>query len=64
MGGFSGGNRESNPLGEKSLLGVSGPQNIKWASLRENLSLGFPTKGDSSQSSQLQRLAIKLKFCL
>ena len=28
-----------------------------------NLSLGFPTKGDSNHSPQLQRLARKLKFC-
>ena len=35
-----------------------------WASLRENLSAGFPTKQDSNQSNQLQRLARKLKFCL
>ena len=30
-----------------------------WASLRENLSLGFPTKQVSNQSPQLQRLARK-----
>ena len=35
-----------------------------WASLRENLSAGFPTKGTSNQSPQLQRLARKLKFSL
>ena len=28
------------------------------------LSLGFPKKGDSNHSAQLQRLARKLKFCL
>ena len=33
-----------------------------WASLRENLSLGFPTKRVSNQSPQLQRLARILKF--
>ena len=30
----------------------------------KNLSLGFPTKQDSNQSSTLQRLARKLKFHL
>ena len=35
-----------------------------WASSRENLSSGFPTKRDSNQPPQLQRLAIKLKFHL
>ena len=35
-----------------------------WAPLRENLSLGFPTKQVSNQSPQLQRLARKFKFYL
>ena len=35
---------------------------IMWASSPETLSLGFPTKQVSNQSSQLQRLARKLKF--
>ena len=35
-----------------------------WASLRENLFLGSPTKCDSTQSTWLQRLARKSKFCL
>ena len=35
-----------------------------WSSSRENLSSGFLTKRDSNQSSQLQRLARKLKFRL
>ena len=35
-----------------------------WASSRENLSSGFPTKRDSNQSPQLQRLARKKKFHL
>ena len=35
-----------------------------WASTRQNLSLGFPTKRDSNQSPQLQRLARKSKFRL
>ena len=35
-----------------------------WASSRENLSSGFPTKQVSNQSPQLQRLARKLKFHL
>ena len=35
---------------------------IVWASSRENLSSGFPTKRASNQSLQLQRLARKLKF--
>ena len=34
------------------------------ASSRENLSSGFLTKGDSSQSSQLQRLDRKERVCL
>ena len=34
------------------------------ASSQENLSSGFPKKGDSNHSPQLQRLARKLKFCL
>ena len=37
---------------------------INWASSRENLSSGCPTKPVSNQSPQLQRLARKLKFCL
>ena len=36
--------------------------NPKWASTRENSSLGFPTKRVSNQSPQLQRLARELKF--
>ena len=39
-----------------------GLKHIIWASLRQNLSLGFPLKGVSNQSPQLQRLARKLKF--
>ena len=35
---------------------------IIWASTRQNLSSGFPTKGDSNQSPRLQRLARKLTF--
>ena len=35
-----------------------------WASSRENLSSGFPTKRVSNQSPQLQRLARKFKFHL
>ena len=35
-----------------------------WASVQENLSLGFPLKLDSNHSPQLQRLARILKFCL
>ena len=35
---------------------------IIWASSRENLSSGFPTKQVSNQSPQLQRLARQLKF--
>ena len=35
-----------------------------WASTRQNLSFGFPTKRDSNQSTQLQRLARKLKLRL
>ena len=36
----------------------------KWASSRQNLSSGFPTKQDSSQSHQLQRLARKMELCM
>ena len=39
-------------------------RNRIWASSRENLSSGFPTKRVSNQSPQLQRLARKLKFYL
>ena len=39
-------------------------KHYNWASLQENMSLGFPTKRVSKQSPQLQRLAIKLKFHL
>ena len=35
---------------------------FKWASSRQNLSSGFPTKRVSSQSPQLQRLARKNKI--
>ena len=34
---------------------------IIWASSRQNLSSGFPTKSDQNQTPQLQRLARKLK---
>ena len=34
----------------------------KWATSQQNLSSGFPSKQDSNQSPQLQRLARKLKF--
>ena len=37
---------------------------VIWASSRQNLSSGFPTKQVSNHSSQLQRLAKKLKFHL
>ena len=37
---------------------------ITWASLRQNLSSGFPTKRVSNQSPQVQGLARKLKFHL
>ena len=33
---------------------------VIWAAIRENLSSGFPTKRDSNQSPQLQRLASML----
>ena len=39
-------------------------EGINWASSRENLSSGFPTKRVSKQFPQLQRLARKLKFHL
>ena len=35
-----------------------------WASSRQNLSSGFPSKRDSNRSPQLQRLARISKFCL
>ena len=37
---------------------------IMWASSREDLSSGFPRKRVTNQSSQLQRLAGRLKFHL
>ena len=37
---------------------------VKCASSRQNLFSGFPTKQDSSQSPQLQRLDGKFKICL
>ena len=37
---------------------------LLWASSRENLSSGFPTRRVSNQSPKLQRLARKLKFHL
>ena len=37
---------------------------VKWASMQQNLSSGFPTNPDSNQSPQLLRLARKLEFCL
>ena len=39
-----------------------GPDNCFKSSSRQNLSSGFPTKRDSYQSPQLQRLARKLKL--
>ena len=35
-----------------------------WASSRQNLSMGFPTKRDSNQSPQLQGLVRKLNACI
>ena len=37
---------------------------MNWATMLQNLFLGFPRKRDSNQSPQLQRLARKLKFRL
>ena len=37
---------------------------IIWASSRQNLSSGVPTKRDSNQSPKLHRLARELKFHL
>ena len=36
--------------------------NISWASTRQNLSSGFPTKRDSNQSRHLQRLPRRSKL--
>ena len=36
--------------------------NISWASTRQNLSSGFPTKRDSNQSPHLQRLPRRSKL--
>ena len=33
-----------------------------WASMRENLSLGFQTRSCSNKPAQLQKLALKLKI--
>ena len=46
------------------LRGVGKVTYNKWASSRQYLSSGFPTKRDSNQSPQLQRLARTLKFRL
>ena len=43
---------------------IASNEHIRWATMRENLSSWFPTKRNSSQSPQLQRLARKLKFRL
>ena len=39
-------------------------EKVIWAVTRQNPSSGFPTKPDSNQSPQLQRLARKLRFRL
>ena len=36
--------------------------NISWASTRQNMSSGFPTKRDSNQSAHLQRLPRRSKL--
>ena len=51
-------------LGFEQYIGfiVFSASGVTWASSRENLSSGFPTKRVSNRSPQLQRLARKLKF--
>ena len=49
-------------IGRMDLSKSNGPSGIIWASSRQNLSSGYPTKRDSNQSPKLQRLARKLKF--
>ena len=44
------------------ILSTSKATVIIWASMRQNLSSGFPAKQHSNQFTQLQRLAKKLKF--
>ena len=47
-----------------NLLSAAVMMGSNWASSRENLSSGIPTKPVSSQSLQLQSLARKLQFHL
>ena len=42
----------------------NGRKQIIWAVSRQDLSSGFLTKRDSNQSTQLQRLARQMKFCM
>ena len=52
-------------LGSSIIYFKESPVTISiWASSRENLSSGFPTKPVSKQSPQVQRLAGKWKFHL
>ena len=51
------------PTNIGSKINWSGIQ-IIWASMRENLSSGFPTKLDSNRPAQLQTLARILKCCM
>ena len=52
------------PTHECILIGGFASSLNIWASSRQNLSSGFPTKRVSNQSPQLQSLARKLKFHL
>ena len=50
-------------VAETEILERKKPYDI-WASSRQNLSSGFPTRPCSNQPALLQRQARKLKFCL
>ena len=53
-----------NSFVNKCTLNTDNKLQIIWALTRETLSSGFPSKRDSNQSPQLQRLARKLEASL
>ena len=50
-------------MGTRQLVHCAGHQ-LNWAAAQENRSSGFPTKCNSNQPAQLQRLAKKFEFSL
>ena len=58
------GNEPFPKIWSDSIMSNEHKHNIKWASSWQNLSSGFPTKWNSNQPTQLQRLARKMKFRL